>query len=137
MDVQTLSIPSNANHEYEKACDASKKNKYEEVEQHARARLSAEVLAKLHDLHAGTVEDTKGLATKVERTIAKGQAELAKAAEVVLYCNCPNEVSSARMALLLRRKGVMKIRPLQNGLNGWRDLGYPVEKSKETSSITD
>jgi membrane protein DedA with SNARE-associated domain/rhodanese-related sulfurtransferase len=64
-------------------------------------------------------------------------AELAKAAEVVLYCNCPNEVSSARMALLLRRKGVMKIRPLQNGLNGWRDLGYPVEKSKEASSITD
>jgi len=64
-------------------------------------------------------------------------AELAKAAEVVLYCNCPNEVSSARMALLLRRKGVMKIRPLQNGLNGWRDLGYPVEESKAASSITD
>ena len=37
--------------------------------------------ADLHDLHAGTVEDTKGLATKVERNIAKGQAELAKAAE--------------------------------------------------------
>jgi membrane protein DedA with SNARE-associated domain/rhodanese-related sulfurtransferase len=64
-------------------------------------------------------------------------AELAKAAEVVLYCNCPNEVSSARMALLLRRKGVMKIRPLQNGLNGWRDLGYPVAESKEASSIPD
>lgn len=63
--------------------------------------------------------------------------ELAKASEVVLYCNCPNEVSSARMALLLRRKGVMKIRPLQNGLNGWRDLGYPVAESKEASSITD
>jgi membrane protein DedA with SNARE-associated domain/rhodanese-related sulfurtransferase len=52
--------------------------------------------------------------------------ELAKAPEVVLYCNCPNEVTSAKMALLLRRKGVQKIRPLQNGLNGWRDLGYPV-----------
>jgi membrane protein DedA with SNARE-associated domain/rhodanese-related sulfurtransferase len=64
-------------------------------------------------------------------------AELARAAEVVLYCNCPNEVSSARMALLLRRKGVMKIRPLQNGLNGWRDLGYPVAESKEASSIPD
>jgi hypothetical protein len=38
--------------------------------------------ADLHDLHAGTVEDTKGLATKVERNIAKGQAELAKAAEL-------------------------------------------------------
>jgi len=58
--------------------------------------------------------------------------ELAKAAEVVLYCNCPNEVTSAKMALMLRRKGVQKIRPLQNGLNGWRDLGYPVAESQET-----
>ena len=57
--------------------------------------------------------------------------ELAKAAEVVLYCNCPNEVTSAKMALMLRRKGVQKIRPLQNGLTGWRDLGYPVSESQE------
>src|SRR5580704_4989666 len=57
--------------------------------------------------------------------------ELAKASEVVLYCNCPNEVTSARMALLLRRKGVQKIRPLQNGLTGWRELGYPVSESTE------
>jgi tetratricopeptide (TPR) repeat protein len=39
VDVQTLKIPSNAKHEYEKACDASKKNKYEEVEQHARGAI--------------------------------------------------------------------------------------------------
>jgi membrane protein DedA with SNARE-associated domain/rhodanese-related sulfurtransferase len=57
--------------------------------------------------------------------------ELAKAPEVVLYCNCPNEVTSARMALLLRRKGVQKIRPLQNGLTGWIDLGYPVSEAPE------
>ena len=60
--------------------------------------------------------------------------ELAKAAEVVLYCNCPNEVTSAKMALMLRRKGVQKIRPLQNGLNGWRDLGYPVSETQETAT---
>jgi membrane protein DedA with SNARE-associated domain/rhodanese-related sulfurtransferase len=57
--------------------------------------------------------------------------ELAKAAEVVLYCNCPNEVTSAKMALMLRRRGVHKIRPLQNGLTGWRELGYPVTESPE------
>jgi membrane protein DedA with SNARE-associated domain/rhodanese-related sulfurtransferase len=57
--------------------------------------------------------------------------ELAKAPEVVLYCNCPNEVTSARMALLLRRKGVRKIRPLSDGLNGWRDLGYPVSQGAD------
>jgi 3-mercaptopyruvate sulfurtransferase SseA len=35
------------------------------------------------------------------------------------------------MALMLRRKGVQKIRPLQNGLTGWRELGYPVSESQE------
>jgi membrane protein DedA with SNARE-associated domain/rhodanese-related sulfurtransferase len=59
--------------------------------------------------------------------------ELEKAPEVVLYCNCPNEVTSAKMALMLRRKGVQKIRPLQHGLNGWRDLGYPVKAAPESS----
>lgn len=39
VDVQTLNIPSNAKHEFEKACDASKKNKYGEVEQHARGAI--------------------------------------------------------------------------------------------------
>jgi len=39
VDVQTLSIPSSAKREYQKACDASKKNKYDEVEQHARAAI--------------------------------------------------------------------------------------------------
>jgi tetratricopeptide (TPR) repeat protein len=39
VDIQTLSIPSNAKHEYERACDASKKNKYEDVEQHARGAI--------------------------------------------------------------------------------------------------
>ena len=34
----------------------------------------------LHDMHAGTVEDHKGLAASVERKVVEGQAEMAKAA---------------------------------------------------------
>jgi len=34
----------------------------------------------LHDMHAGTVEDHKGLAAFVERKVVEGQAEMAKAA---------------------------------------------------------
>jgi len=44
--------------------------------------------------------------------------------EVVLYCSCPNEATSARMALFLKRRGVDHIRPLEGGLVGWSDLGY-------------
>jgi rhodanese-related sulfurtransferase len=31
------------------------------------------------------------------------------------------------VALLLRKQGIKTIRPLQGGLEAWRQLGYPVE----------
>jgi 3-mercaptopyruvate sulfurtransferase SseA len=31
------------------------------------------------------------------------------------------------VALLLRNRGVKHIRPLQGGLDAWRDLGYPLQ----------
>jgi membrane protein DedA with SNARE-associated domain/rhodanese-related sulfurtransferase len=47
--------------------------------------------------------------------------------EIVLYCSCPNEVSSARVALELRRQGFTRVRPLQGGIEAWRKKNYPVE----------
>jgi 3-mercaptopyruvate sulfurtransferase SseA len=31
------------------------------------------------------------------------------------------------VALLLRNRGVKHIRPLQGGLDAWRELGYPLQ----------
>jgi rhodanese-related sulfurtransferase len=31
------------------------------------------------------------------------------------------------VALLLRKQGIKRIRPLQGGLAAWRDKGYPLE----------
>jgi len=31
------------------------------------------------------------------------------------------------VALLLRKQGITQIRPLQGGLDAWRNLGYPME----------
>jgi 3-mercaptopyruvate sulfurtransferase SseA len=31
------------------------------------------------------------------------------------------------VALLLRNKGVKRIRPLEGGLDAWRDMGYPLQ----------
>jgi len=31
------------------------------------------------------------------------------------------------VALLLRKQGVKRIRPLQGGLDAWRKLGYPIQ----------
>jgi membrane protein DedA with SNARE-associated domain/rhodanese-related sulfurtransferase len=53
--------------------------------------------------------------------------EIPRDRDVVLYCTCPNEASSARATLLLRRKGISRVRPLAGGLEGWRDRGLPLE----------
>ena len=47
--------------------------------------------------------------------------------DIVLYCTCPSEETSAKVALELRRLGVRRVRPLRGGLQGWKDAGYPLE----------
>jgi len=37
------------------------------------------------------------------------------------------------VALRLKRNGVTRIRPLQGGLNLWRDRQFPIEELKELS----
>ena len=47
--------------------------------------------------------------------------------DIVLYCTCPSEETSAKIAMELRRLGVRRVRPLRGGLQGWKDAGYPLE----------
>jgi membrane protein DedA with SNARE-associated domain/rhodanese-related sulfurtransferase len=54
-------------------------------------------------------------------------AELPRDRDIILYCSCPNEVSSARMALLLHRNGILRVRPLLGGIDAWRERNYPTE----------
>jgi membrane protein DedA with SNARE-associated domain/rhodanese-related sulfurtransferase len=53
--------------------------------------------------------------------------EIPRDRDIILYCSCPNEVSSARVALLLRRKGIRRVRPLLGGIDAWRARNYPTE----------
>jgi membrane protein DedA with SNARE-associated domain/rhodanese-related sulfurtransferase len=55
--------------------------------------------------------------------------------EIILYCTCPNEATSARMAILLRKQGIKTIRPLQGGLDAWRDRGYPITRHETLTQI--
>ncbi len=45
--------------------------------------------------------------------------ELPRDRPIVLYCNCPNEVSAARAARLLAAQGFQHVRPLAGGLDAW------------------
>jgi membrane protein DedA with SNARE-associated domain/rhodanese-related sulfurtransferase len=47
--------------------------------------------------------------------------------DIVLYCSCPNEVSAARVALQLQRKGFSRVRPLLGGIDAWRERNFPTE----------
>ncbi|HXB61681.1 MAG TPA: VTT domain-containing protein [Acidobacteriaceae bacterium] len=48
--------------------------------------------------------------------------------DVILYCTCPSEQTSAKLALDLRRIGVTRVRPLKGGFDGWKEAGYALEE---------
>jgi len=51
--------------------------------------------------------------------------------EIILFCSCPNEATAAQMALRLRSRGITRIRPLAEGLDGWRKRGFPMQGPTE------
>jgi membrane protein DedA with SNARE-associated domain/rhodanese-related sulfurtransferase len=53
--------------------------------------------------------------------------EIPRDREIIVYCSCPNEVTSARVAQLLQKKGFSRVRPLLGGIDAWRKQNYPVE----------
>jgi membrane protein DedA with SNARE-associated domain/rhodanese-related sulfurtransferase len=54
-------------------------------------------------------------------------AEIPRDREIVLYCTCPSEATSAKVAMDLKKIGITKVRPLQGGLKAWQDQGYPMD----------
>ena len=55
--------------------------------------------------------------------------DLSRDREIVLYCNCPNEVSAARAARRLMTHGIQRVRPLTGGLDAWVASGRSVDGS--------
>jgi membrane protein DedA with SNARE-associated domain/rhodanese-related sulfurtransferase len=53
-------------------------------------------------------------------------AEIPRDRDVIVYCSCPNELSSARMALKLQRLGIQRVRPLLGGIEVWHARRFPV-----------
>lgn len=49
--------------------------------------------------------------------------------EVVVYCDCPNDYSAAKVAKRLRQAGFTNVRPLHGGIDAWIAAGLPVERA--------
>ena len=58
--------------------------------------------------------------------------------DVILFCACPNEATAAKMALMLKRRGISRVRPLLGGIDTWRELDYPLERvvEKEAEAVS-
>jgi membrane protein DedA with SNARE-associated domain/rhodanese-related sulfurtransferase len=53
--------------------------------------------------------------------------EIPRDHEVVLYCSCPNDASAAKMALILQKHGIERVRPLLGGIDAWIENGFRTE----------
>ena len=54
-------------------------------------------------------------------------AQIPRDREVVVYCACPNEASAVRVALLLRERGIHRVRPLAGGIDAWVGAGMEID----------
>jgi rhodanese-related sulfurtransferase len=46
---------------------------------------------------------------------------------LVMYCDCPNEISAALASEALKAHGFADVAPLAGGLSAWRAAGYALE----------
>jgi len=49
------------------------------------------------------------------------------ASEIIVYCDCPNDVSAAAVSKRLLQSGYSRVRPLAGGIKAWVGAGYEVE----------
>lgn len=59
--------------------------------------------------------------------LAARHHEIPRDRDVVLYCTCPSEATSAKVALELHKLGIDRVRPLRGGFDEWKRLGYPMD----------
>ena len=52
--------------------------------------------------------------------------QLPRDRDIVAYCSCPNEFTAAHTAMVLKKRGFTRIRPLLGGISAWRAQNYPV-----------
>ena len=60
--------------------------------------------------------------------------EIPRNCDIVLYCTCPNETTSARVALALKTLGIERVFPLEGGLEAWVLRGFPVDSPSKVNA---
>jgi membrane protein DedA with SNARE-associated domain/rhodanese-related sulfurtransferase len=97
-----------------------------------RARLESRDPIRIIDLRAAIEYDAApqivpGAIRMDPEELDDRHAEIPRDCDIVLYCTCPNESTSARAALALKSRGIERVFPLEGGLEAWVSRGYPVD----------
>jgi membrane protein DedA with SNARE-associated domain/rhodanese-related sulfurtransferase len=97
-----------------------------------RAMIDAGTLPTLIDVRSSATRDIDerripGAIVAALADIEKVTRDLPRHAELVLYCNCPNEASAATAARRLAAAGFTRVRPLAGGLDAWIAAEQPAE----------
>ncbi|MCC6140244.1 MAG: DedA family protein/thiosulfate sulfurtransferase GlpE [Nitrospira sp.] len=91
------------------------------------AKLQAEEPPLLIDVRSrASAEAEPGIPSAVLMSLdelIRRHDELPRQRDVVLYCGCPNDVSSAQGTLLLHKQGFTRVWPLAGGIDAWRKHG--------------
>lgn len=59
--------------------------------------------------------------------------EIPRDTDIVLYCSCPSEATSAKTAMRLRDLGITRVRPLREGFDGWKKRRFPLATPRKES----
>lgn len=98
-------------------------------------RIQAGDVPVILDVRGSTHRDTTGWIPGSIHVATLDDAIAHASAEVVVYCDCPNEASAAVIAVELRKRGYGRVRPLAGGFQGWRELGHPIALGSKAPSV--
>jgi membrane protein DedA with SNARE-associated domain/rhodanese-related sulfurtransferase len=101
----------------------------EELKQRLDAREDVVIVDLRHELEFDVEPETISGAVHMDPADLEEAIDvIPRDREIVLFCSCPNEATAAQMALRLRSQGITRIRPLAEGLDGWRKRGFPMQQ---------
>ncbi len=78
------------------------------------------------DVRAPGQRDASGWIPGAVFAFPGDEADLPACDEVVVYCDCPNEISAAVLARELARRGFRNARPLAGGFEAWKAAGRAI-----------
>jgi membrane protein DedA with SNARE-associated domain/rhodanese-related sulfurtransferase len=87
------------------------------------------------DVRSPAQRDASGWIPGAVFAFTPADADIPVREEVVVYCDCPNEVSAAMLARELQRRGFRRVRPLTGGFEAWKASGRRIHHPEPVAEL--